>query len=561
MNDELSQSQSVIQHISSEPHPYRVPVFKLEPLDIQYSNQTSKKAKKVRLVSCDFTTNYYNISPNDNCLRWLRKVNLELNEKVIEKYPDNITAKNPYFENMYPPEEWHLCTLYINPGQYQSVNSLIDEINNKFNESFKSLFNFSTVVEKAYSGVQLNYGNYLFNSTGIINIDNGSINTASLSSPDYVSYIVDGDLTYTSNDKLNIVNNAIVRVKNLNNATITESKLLNSKFQQNQLTAYESNNEWYVHNSTLASMNSAGTDNIMREMNILNTETNLDIYTNNDGSSLDEFDITEPKWNPIKYTDSPVLINKTRLKTFPDFIGLTTDDDRRSFHADKYNYRLEDKYGNKLNPDLYFDVDLNINIKNDDSDTYGEIVGGSIRAFSVNCNLVGDRSKTSLIDYSGNILNNSYFSKSEKFPITKIYFNDNSNDNEHLYFNISYNFSSNQDALIEEKYTNSNVIRTKTTSDNIDLYFNTPNSIDAEEFEYSYDIRNGELVYFKINNNNIDSQLIGYKMKKILNSINASESLVSLSSVEINPLESNIRLVVNNAKVGAGIAKAYSEMK
>ena len=92
MNDELNQTsfqssiQPVIQHISSEPHPYRVPVFKLEPLNIQFSGQTSKQAKTVRLVSCDFTTNYYNISPNDNCIRWLRKVKLGLNERVIEKF-------------------------------------------------------------------------------------------------------------------------------------------------------------------------------------------------------------------------------------------------------------------------------------------------------------------------------------------------------------------------------------------------------------------------------------------------------------------------------------------
>ena len=108
-----SSIQPVIQHINSESHPYRVPVFKLEPLDIQFSGQISKKAKTVRLVSCDFATNYYNVSPNNNCLRWLRKVKLDLNERVIEKFPENINAVNPYFDGSYPAEEWHLCTLSI----------------------------------------------------------------------------------------------------------------------------------------------------------------------------------------------------------------------------------------------------------------------------------------------------------------------------------------------------------------------------------------------------------------------------------------------------------------
>ena len=36
--------QTVIQHIESEAYPYRVPVFKLEPKNINFSNDLEKRA-------------------------------------------------------------------------------------------------------------------------------------------------------------------------------------------------------------------------------------------------------------------------------------------------------------------------------------------------------------------------------------------------------------------------------------------------------------------------------------------------------------------------------------
>lgn len=555
-----SSAQPVIQHINAESHPYRVPVFKLEPLDIQFSGQLSKKAKTVRLVSCDFSTNYYNVSPNNNCLRWLRKVKLDLNERVIEKFPENINAINPYFDGSYPGEEWHLCTLYINPSQYSDISSIVDEINNKLNESFKSLFNFSTSVERAYSGVQLNYGNYIFNSLGVINLTEALINNVSLSSNDFVSYIVDGEIIYTSNDVTNFGSNAILRIKNLDNATLTNAFILNPKFQQNQFTEYESNGNWFAHTSTLASLTNSGTDNIVREMNELKTECNVDLFMNVSGTIDDNFDIQNPKWHPVKYLDNPILINKASLKSFPDFIGLSSDENRRTFQQDKYVYRIKDENSDKyLNKDLRFDMDLNFNVKKTDMETYAEVKSGTVRAFSINCDLSSDRTKVSPIDYSGRILDDTLLKNKEKIPLTKIYYNDNSvNRTEYPFYNVTYKVLPSQDGVnpyVIEQYVSKNdkisVLQAITNNDNINVYIKTKKDVDMNNINYSYDVKSGNLLSFKLNDSDNGSiiedetELIGYRMRKILDPYTKEENSVELiPNTNITPKQSDIRFEV-----------------
>ena len=557
---QISSIQPVIQHISSEPHPYRVPVFKLDPLDIQFSGQISKKAKTVRLVSCDFSTNYYNISPNNNCLRWLRKVKLDLNERVIEKFPENINAINPYFDGSYPVEEWHLCSLYINPSQYSDVTSIVDEINSKLNESFKSLFNFSTFVERAYNGVQLNYGNYIFNSSGVIKLTDTLINNASLSSNDFVSYIVDGEMIYTSNDVTNFGRNAIIRVKNLDNATITNAFVLNPKFQQNRFTEYESNGNWFVHTSTLASLTNSGTDNIMREMNVLKTECNIDLFMNVSGTVDDNFDIQDAKWHPVKYLDNPVLINKVHLKSFPDFIGLSSDENRRVFQPDKYIYRIKDEVENKyLNKDLRFDMDLNFNVKKTDTETYAEVKSGTVRVFSINCDLSSDRTKVSPIDYSGRILDDTLLKEKEKIPLTKIYYNDNSaNGIDYPFYNVTYKILSSQDGVnpyVVEQYVSKDdkisVLQAITNNDNVNVYIKTKKDIDINNINYSYDIKSGNLISFKLNdldNGTVikdETELIGYRMHKILDPYTKEENSIELlPNTNMIPKQSDIKFEV-----------------
>ena len=332
MNSNLNNQtySSVIQHIESEPHPYRVPVFKLEPSNIQFSGQTSKKAKMVRLVSCDFSTNYYNISFNNNCLRWLRKVRLGLNEKVVEEFPNNINPVNPYFDGSSPVEEWHLCSLYINPSQYPDVNSIINELNNDFNESIKNLFDITTSTEHAYSGVSLNYDNYIFNPSGVIRLDDTLMNEASLSSSDYIPYVIDGDIIYTHNGRSYSQHNAVMYVKDINGATLGNTVILNPKFQLNQFTEYETGGEWYVHTSELSSMTTDGTDNILREANLMNTECSIDLFTNRAGTIQDNFDIRNEQYYPLK-SSYVVMVNKASLKSFPDYIGLSKDEERREY--------------------------------------------------------------------------------------------------------------------------------------------------------------------------------------------------------------------------------------
>ena len=498
--------QTVNQQIDSEPHPYRVPVFKLEPLNIQFSGQQSKAAKSVRLVSCDFATNYYNVSPNNNCLRWLRKVNLSLNEHVIEKYPENINVVNPYFDGSYPNEEWHLCTLYINPSQYTGINAIIDEVNDKLNESFKSLFNISSFVERAYTGVQLNYNNYIFNPSGVIKLTDTLVNSSILSSDEAVPYIIDGEMVYTQNDVTSFATNGIVDVKNLDNATLTNTVILNPKFQQNEFTEYQSNDDWYVHTSTLSSIANSGTDNIAREIEVLKTDASVDLFVNASGKVSDSFDLSDLnslKYHPVSINGTPIIINKAALKTFPDYIGLTSDTNRRKFSEDKYMYLIKERNGEGkyLNKDLRFDVDLSFEVKETDSGTYGVVSDGLIRPFSINCNINGDPTKCSPIDYKGRILNSSLLTNKEKVPVTKVYYDDNSHKStKYPFYNITFDEEDNENYVIERYNDSESVIKVKTNNENVDLYVKIDGADVGinERYKYSYDIYSGEILSFEL---------------------------------------------------------------
>lgn len=133
-------SYAINQQIKPKEYPCRIIAFELKPQDIKFTNQITKRSNKARIVKCDFTTNYYNISPNNNCIRWLRKVKLELNPYVKTKFPTVTEPVNPYIDNAKIDNEWHLCTLYIKPGQYASVNDIVKEINKNIIESVKDLF-------------------------------------------------------------------------------------------------------------------------------------------------------------------------------------------------------------------------------------------------------------------------------------------------------------------------------------------------------------------------------------------------------------------------------------
>ena len=87
-------TESIIQHIENEKQPYRVPVFELQPNNIRFSDKIERNASIVRLTSCDFVTNYYNISYTNNCLRWIRIPTYSSNDLI--EYGVDILMFAPY---------------------------------------------------------------------------------------------------------------------------------------------------------------------------------------------------------------------------------------------------------------------------------------------------------------------------------------------------------------------------------------------------------------------------------------------------------------------------------
>ena len=310
---------SVIQHISNEQHPYRVPLFKLKSTPINFSDTVIKKAQTLRLKSCDFVSNYYNIGYNNNCLRWIR---------IVE---NNNT--NPYFlsykSNLI---DVHLCKLYITPGIYAGIDEIISEINNKFRESMLNLFGITSVSETIYVNQSLkNNESPLFSELLTLGIIDGKLNNTQLRSEFRTSceetcYKIVGGSSIQTNDGLKIVNNGLIKiigsdtsfnVESLKNAEILNPSISNkastfscAKSNDDILTLYDAslkiNNETYV-------------SNILQRAVITNlTETNnnlkLCLYEND---SLTEYNVTKINSASIEsYLSNPVT--STIYKTAND---------------------------------------------------------------------------------------------------------------------------------------------------------------------------------------------------------------------------------------------------
>ena len=551
--------QTVTQHIESETYPYRLPVFKVEPKNINFSNDIEKNAHTIRIVSCDFNTNYYNISFNNNVLRWLRKVKLDLNEMVIEKFPDNINPVNPYFSSNSPPEEWHLCQLYISPNQYESINDLMYEINYRISESFKSLFEFDNQVVRSYENVSLNYEYNIFNPSGVIKFTDAQISGSTISGETMdkeVSYIVDGEMAYTSTkDNLTkFVSNAVLRMKGTTNAILTGATLLNPKFEMERFKEYEIEGQWFVYQSNLNAISHSGNINILREFNLLKNTCNSSIYTNIDGlihngnvwddeeqTIIDIWDRSFPlgsktqksnRWNPVRIDDDMIIVNKVHLKSFPDYIGLSTDSKRTTFSNTDYIYTPEN------NRDLCFGLDLHFNITERGegvNEIFGTLDSGNIRVFSINANVADtvNRKNVSIIDYSGDILYDT-----ELVPVTKLYYDDNFRfSDKYPFYNLTYNVPQGNNLYVIDSFidtpsslgisTVKHSIRTSTTNKYIDMYFELKDEdlfTDTEQstyrdIDYSYIVNSGNVTEFMLNPDYKinDPKIIGYKISKLIN--------------------------------------------
>ena len=87
---------------------YNIPVFEIAP-----HVTASKTYHEIVLNYCDILPIMRNVTFNNNRLQWLRIVD---------------TNNNPFFTDP-PAIEVHLCSLYITPGYYATLDALVSQIN------------------------------------------------------------------------------------------------------------------------------------------------------------------------------------------------------------------------------------------------------------------------------------------------------------------------------------------------------------------------------------------------------------------------------------------------
>ena len=232
----------IIQHIENEKQPYRIPVFTIKPNNIHFSDKVEKKASVIRLTTCDFVTNYYNVSYTSNCLRWLRIPEYETNDLLTSNY--STTPTNPYFKTILNNTTTPiLCKLYITPGAYTNIVDLISEINSRMYDSFINIFDIHSNPTTIYQNQKFNYqyslsgsdadkpsSEYIpsiFTRHGIIQLKNSVITSANVSSLETgkVYYYVPGSFRYVKNNTMYTLRDCIVCFENYNLSNVS---LINS---------------------------------------------------------------------------------------------------------------------------------------------------------------------------------------------------------------------------------------------------------------------------------------------------------------------------------------------
>lgn len=102
------------EHVYSDTTSYRLPVFEVE----------GEPNSDVVLSKLELADNKHNIAYNNNCIRWIRRV-------------ENST---PYFSSNAPAIELHLCSLYLKPNNYSSFDVVVNQMNKELRETKRVLF-------------------------------------------------------------------------------------------------------------------------------------------------------------------------------------------------------------------------------------------------------------------------------------------------------------------------------------------------------------------------------------------------------------------------------------
>ena len=235
----MSSTGSVIQHIQNEQHPYRVPLFKLKSNPVHFSDTIIKTARTMRLTTCDFVSNYYNIGYNNNCVRWLR----------IVKTNDGL---NPYFLN-YDNDivDIHLCKLYITPGIYSSISDIIAEINNKMRYSIMELFGAEIKETTYYAGQSVVYETddgrpkvSLYSPLGVAGVVMGDTNGDTTFGPGPTgnggTYVINGSSSFVTEkgDTVSIATGFVQFNESINEVggTLSKATINNISFKDNNFT-------------------------------------------------------------------------------------------------------------------------------------------------------------------------------------------------------------------------------------------------------------------------------------------------------------------------------------
>ena len=133
---------------------YEIPVFQISQKEID-----DKKYSKISLDSLKFTNDFKSVNYNNNCIRWIRKVEL--------KKINDVESSNPYFTINPPENEYHLCSLYLTPGNYSTRTEIINQINNELNRVKNTLFNEENQLKNSY--LQYNYTGNIDQSISLYN--------------------------------------------------------------------------------------------------------------------------------------------------------------------------------------------------------------------------------------------------------------------------------------------------------------------------------------------------------------------------------------------------------
>lgn len=243
-------TKSVNQIIHSDERYNRLPVFSLSKQNIRLPNSSDIECNMVHIKDCEFNSNFYNISFNNNVLTWLRRVKLSINDVVSKAFPGQYTPKDIY--NNDGNERWHLCKLYIDPNMYGSVNEIVENINNCLANSIKSLFGFKVEKRYVYENIMLNYYSNLLNDNGVMCIDNAVVANPLLDDNDMaIPYICcgrvetlttiaqDGNITKDASTDKNIY------FTNIEGSNISSATIINPRFNSERFNFYIDNESNY----------------------------------------------------------------------------------------------------------------------------------------------------------------------------------------------------------------------------------------------------------------------------------------------------------------------------